>query len=681
MARAAISILFCFIACWVIGGSENTSDNNPLQRQIAMEPFSGKREQAMEIMAHKGNFHFSYNPLYINVTAHTQINEGTYSVELLLGEMFRGEVEYQLNGKHIILLPAKKKKASGNTNKPKKQKPEATLPKPKQYTISGTITNSQTGEIIADVTVYESNKLLSTLSDNSGNYNLTVSAENELVPIAVSKKSFYDTVIVVEPSSIETVDISLRPIKIYLVAKPNIEIKIEGSKENIDTLGAVEWLVPESQRAMSQNLGYELKRPAQISFLPYISSNRRMSGNTVNNLSINVLGGYAAGTNGVELGGFMNINRKQMNGLQAAGFGNITGGQVKGVQLAGFFNHNGGSTHGFQAAGFHNLTYDTMKGVQMAGFANVLHGKMMGMQAAGFANITSKDVDGLQIAGFGNTSGGDVKLMQISGFGNYAKNVGGSQIAGFANYADGSVGGVQVSAFMNLASQKVGGAQISGFINMANEVNKLQLSSVMNITSGSIHGAQIAGLMNITQDLDGTQFGLLNFADSVSEKGIPIGFFSYVNNGYHSLGVSISDYGVHHFEFKTGLNKFYNIFGLGYGLHEVSNVLSFEYGIGHRGDLRNWLVYQIEGTFTQIAATSVSTPRFNTINSLSFGFEFLPTKYLSFEIGPSFRHQLYDNSIPGIQPEFGKNKIASATINDTMFDAWVGWETGLKVIF
>ena len=47
--------------------------------------------------------------------------------------------------------------------------------------------------------------------------------------------------------------------------------------------------------------------------------------------------------NGIELGGFINVDRFFMKGLQGAGFGNIVGGYVDGVQAAGFYNIAGGN--------------------------------------------------------------------------------------------------------------------------------------------------------------------------------------------------------------------------------------------------------------------------------------------------------------------------------------------------
>ena len=51
-------------------------------------------------------------------------------------------------------------------------------------------------------------------------------------------------------------------------------------------------------------------RPFQVSLVPGLGSHGKMSGQVVNNFSLNVFGGYTAGTNGSELGGLFNIDKK-----------------------------------------------------------------------------------------------------------------------------------------------------------------------------------------------------------------------------------------------------------------------------------------------------------------------------------------------------------------------------------
>jgi hypothetical protein len=148
-----------------------------------------------------------------------------------------------------------------------------------------------------------------------------------------------------------------------------------------------------------------------------------MSSQVVNNLSLNLFGGYTAGTNGVELGGLFNIDKNNVQYLQAAGLFNSVGGTMKGLQ----------------AAGVNNMVFDSLKGFQVAGVYNHVSKTVEGVQAAGVANFAGRKVSGVQIAGVSNVSNREMSGVQIAGVVNYAKKLKGVQI-GLINVADTSEG-------------------------------------------------------------------------------------------------------------------------------------------------------------------------------------------------------------------------------------------------
>lgn len=645
-------------------------DNSPLKRHVNIPDFEGKAENALDLISDRGNFYFSYNPALVDVEHHVVLAKGQYEVELLLANVFDDDVEYNVAGRHVILLPTKKKS----------QTAKAASKPPSKYVIRGTVTNAQTGEIVSDATVYESNKLMSTLTDNSGHYSLMVSADNA-IPLAISKALYYDTVIVVEPSKAHDIEISLRPMAPATTEMPDVDIKLKSAKGEVNDVRLVQFMVPEQQIAQSNNLEYQVQRPAQISFVPFLGSNHTMSGSAVNGFSLNILGGYSAGTEGVELGGLINVNRVKMKGLQAAGFGNITGGRVQGVQLAGFFNHNRGSTRGLQAAGFHNMTYDTMAGAQLAGFVNILKGRMEGVQAAGFANLTSQDVSGMQAAGFANASGGDVLLSQVSGFANYAKNVGGGQFTGFCNVADGNVDGIQAAGFLNQALGNIGGVQIAGFANMAKDVGVVQASGFANVATGEITGLQSSGFINIAKHLNGVQLGIFNFSDTVSEKALPIGFMSFANHGYHAFSVTTNAYGLHMAQLHTGVDRFYNIFGFGATSYGSNFTYGIQYGIGNRKMWNNWLGRSWELTSTQIHQPKISWAGVNIVNAFEFKLEMQPFKFMQIVLGPALRAQVYDTNSQIEAVSVAPYAWKSEKFGSTQTDFWVGGSAGVKFSF
>lgn len=179
----------------------------------------------------------------------------------------------------------------------------------------------------------------------------------------------------------------------------------------------------------------------QFSFVPFVGTNGTNSGNVINDVSFNFLGGYSAGTRAFEMAGLFNINRGDMTGVQLAGLFNQVGGKVDGVQLAGLFNSNLQTVRGVQLAGLTNFTTGTVDGVQLAGLANFSPKSVKGVQLSGLANFSGKDLEGSQIAGLANFTAHDVRGSQVGSF-NYARKVDGFQL-GIINYAD-SMSGVPV---------------------------------------------------------------------------------------------------------------------------------------------------------------------------------------------------------------------------------------------
>ena len=184
-----------------------------------------------------------------------------------------------------------------------------------------------------------------------------------------------------------------------------------------------------------------IRRFFHIGLIYPLSTNGLQAGRTVNQVSLHLLAGYAAGLDGAEFSafgniendfvegaqfaGFFNLVRRRVNGLQAAGFANVSGGDGQGAQLAGFVNVGAGTTNGLQAAGFVNITTESVRGAQLSGFVNY-----------------ARSIRGLQATGYVNVASGDVRGVQLASFVNYARYVKGVQI-GLLNIAD-SIDGVPI---------------------------------------------------------------------------------------------------------------------------------------------------------------------------------------------------------------------------------------------
>lgn len=272
--------------------------------------------------------------------------------------------------------------------------------------------------------------------------------------------------------------------------------------------------------------------PFQMTFITPLGTNGYFSAKSTNYFSLNIIAGYNGGLDGIEIGGFANILRKDMRGTQIAGFSNMVFQDMQGIQVAGFSNVVNHSAQGMMIAGFTNYAAKSSKVVQMAGFSNQVMGAMSGAQIAGFANIATDSVKGAQLAGFGNFSSKNTQAFQASGF-------------------------------INTSMGDMQGSQIAGFANIA----------------GDMEGIQVSGFMNRAKKMNGLQIGIINVADTF-ESGFPIGFISTVNNGYRNFAFGVNELMWAEAQFRTGVKQFYNIFSLALAPVPDRSGWSFGYGIG-----------------------------------------------------------------------------------------------------
>ncbi len=198
-------------------------------------------------------------------------------------------------------------------------------------------------------------------------------------------------------------------------------------------------------------------RLAQISIMPFLSTNLSRTEEIINNVSVNLFWGKNGGVEGLEIGGFFNHITKDVQGVQVAGLGNTVKGEVLGTQVAGLFNTTGGNTQGVQVSGLFNVNRKDFTGVQVAGLFNTAGGKADGLQVSGLFN-TCRGKTRTQISGFFNVAG-DVSGGQISGLFNKGKKVDGMQI-GLINIAD-SISGVPIG-LINIIHKGYNRVEFSG---------------------------------------------------------------------------------------------------------------------------------------------------------------------------------------------------------------------------
>jgi len=279
--------------------------------------------------------------------------------------------------------------------------------------------------------------------------------------LTISKEFYSDTTVLIEPRHNQELSITLMPLENTaenITISPQDLLLPDSLKPRfaddilhrlpvvrkdttvVERTGVGRFLLSTKQKVQSLNLkNFFTERPFQVSVVPGVGTHGRIGAQVVNNFSLNMFGGYTAGTNGLEIGGLFNIDKKDVQYVQAAGLFNAVGGQVRGVQVAGINNTVLDSVKGVQASGIGNLVKGKMTGLQIGGIYNHVTDSVKGVQAAGIGNFARRKVSGMQISGIMNFSNKSTDGVQISGVINYSKRLRGVQI-GLINIADTSSG-------------------------------------------------------------------------------------------------------------------------------------------------------------------------------------------------------------------------------------------------
>ncbi|MBX2964051.1 MAG: hypothetical protein KF687_16175 [Cyclobacteriaceae bacterium] len=369
-----------------------------LERPVTITAHNERLDVFLKKLSQEAGCVFSYSASALDVSRSVSYSFEQQPTREILETVFDGNIKMKQKGVYVILTPAPKIS--------------------KEVVIRGYVVDETSGSRISEATVYNPVTLRSVTTDEYGYFEYVVKKPTvEDYKLMVKKVDYTDTEILVpkKRSSFQKISIKVDKEKLNHVG------------ESIAKPATRAWSWTKSSVASINlnNVRDTIHRTWQISFVPFVGTNRKLSGSVTNDWSFNIIGGYSAGTNKAEFGGVFNINTGNVKAFQAAGVFNLNGGETRGVQLGGMFNVNLQSTQGVQAGGFANLAMQDARGAQLAGFLNLTARHTEGAQVAGFANI-SKSINGTQVAAFVNI----------------AKHVSGSQI-GFLNIAD-SIRGVPV---------------------------------------------------------------------------------------------------------------------------------------------------------------------------------------------------------------------------------------------
>ncbi len=445
--RVVLAFVFSFLLITNFCAAQNN-----LSKNITLDVNRQRLDNVLEILSNKGDFYFSYNSKIIKKDSLVSLNVRNKTVKDVLNLLFNNSYEFKESGNYVII----RKAPIRMTMVTKKAVVEDKI-----YAVSGYVYDEQSGAAVNEASVYEKKQLVSSLTNGQGYFKLKLKGSKaNSVTLFLSKEFYEDTSIVIEPRHNQEVTVTMMPMEReedkvtiapedYLtpdtlqqaVADTTSPNKLPpADSSSVERTGMGKFLLSTKQRIQTLNLSdFFATRPFQVSVVPGLGSHGKMSGQVVNNFSLNVFGGYTAGTNGVEIGGIFNINKKEVKYFQAAGVFNVNGGTTHGFQVAGVNNTVLAPVSGFQVAGVNNHVKGQFAGFQLAGVYNHVADSIKGFQLAGVANFSKDKASGLQIAGVGNVSNKETAGVQIAGVFNYTKRLRGVQFA-LINIADTSEG-------------------------------------------------------------------------------------------------------------------------------------------------------------------------------------------------------------------------------------------------
>lgn len=636
-------LIFIFLLHLSQSFAQNTP---PLERIINVKINNERLDNALKVISTAGNFSFSYNPDEIDINKRVSVSMRDQPVREVLNGVFGNSATFRSRGNYIILKK--------NDEEPKKD-----------FFVTGYVSDGETGLKIEKASVYEPVTLASAVTNQYGFYRLKIPNTLPSVNLQVRKQNYHQEELAVKGRNNTTINVALLPIKPIQAQVKKLEPiairKDTVSSKKIDSIVTIQvpplvlakndtliqrsnkpdyrdywnetkdglleahrqitdWLITTRQNIHLDNIQDTIYRPAQISILPFVGTNHYLSGNVINDYSVNVIAGYSLGVRKLEVGGFLNIVRGRVDGIQASGFANLVGENVRGVQGSGFANVVGKSAYGVQGAGFANLVFRNFSGIQGAGFANVvIHSSRNTIQGAGFGNVI-----------IGNGSG--------------------VQGAGFANITIGAFKGVQASGFLNYVGEEFKGVQ-AGVLNIAYRVN------------------------------NGLQIGVVNIAEV--SNSVPIGLASFVKRGgYRRLELSNDEVNLANISFKTGVRRFYNIFTAGYSFGEIDKPLfSFGYGLGTAWKLNRtfWLNFDLVSSHLQ---NDVNEWELNQLVKGSLGLEIHLSPRLALFVAPTISfHATQESEINlGQFRKFRFYEQEGRYFGEkAMLSSWLGYQAGIRI--
>jgi len=333
-----------------------------LDKPVTLDMKQSRLAGVLTEIGRQAGFYFSYDGRLLSRDSLVTIRTANEPAGTVLTRLFGDRFELEESGSYVIITAALPHLALIN--------PDMTT-EGNTYSVSGIIIDEHTGERLMNASVYDKRSLLATLTDEHGYFRLKLRADPAIqVALTVSKLNYRTTTV----NLLNTVQVSSR-------AGKSVYQRTATKGNRVEHTGLGRLFISARQKIQSLNIqDFLANRPFQVSLTPGLSTHGMFSPQVVNHVSVNLAGGYTAGTDGLEFGGLFNINKQDARYLQMAGVFNLVGGNMTGLQLAGA----------------HNRALDTVRGAQVSLFSNKAEAQVSGIQLSTLHNTTGR-LKGVQI--------------------------------------------------------------------------------------------------------------------------------------------------------------------------------------------------------------------------------------------------------------------------------------------
>lgn len=593
MPKGLLLVFLFFISFDTLGQSF-------LSRNISLTAKREPLSHVLTTMGERAGFNFSYSTDILPADSLVTVSVHNKSVRYILDVLLQGRYQYKEIAGHVIIQRSVRERA--------------------QF-LSGVVTDSETGQRIDYASIYSKISLLSALSNDDGTFRLRMKEPNFPLVLTVSKVGYADQELTVQAGQAHDIRISLVQ---KVVELDPVVIRYGGPDHN----WLAKFFVSAKLRVQSRNIGkFFVSLPFQASLMPGLGTHGRMAPQVTNKASLNLLGGYTGGVNGVEVAGLFNLSKKD----------------VKFVQIAGLFNVVAGDVTGFQAAGLYNQVMDSL----------------MGAQVSGLWSTTVRGVEGAQVSGVLSRAGGPVNGGQVGGAVSIAHDkFVGFQASGAHSRAEGDFVGFQLAGAYSSVFGDMLGAQISGgFSRTEQNVKGLQIG-IVNF-SGNLKGVQI-GLINIARASTGHSFGLLNF----------------VKSGKKEIAFYANELALMNAAWKSGSNKLYSILMGGTNGSSVQRLHSFGFGLG-----KEFSFGKSMGLGAEILNQNLllgSTKEMQTTGRIQMLLKAKLGKHVALSAGPAFSVLFDRRNNPLWQYDaLPIDGLYNFKAGD--YEAWLGWQAGFQI--